>query len=142
MNKNMYILKTQLLNFRFNSIIQLGPVRVRLYKLVKEDEEVEGNCLTYEELNQLTSFVVSNKVNFGNSNYHVSDPDDAPYMSEYDLAPISNGFPKYLVIHPENKINLSPEGLYKWMDIELLNTNSTRNDISTLPFGLICKVEI
>jgi len=138
---NPQYLRVQLFNIRFNSIIQKGPYNVILYKLNEAEDSVEGTCLDHLELTKLSNYVASNKENFGYSSYHNCDPEESPEMNEYNFYPIDSGFPEFLTIRKANKIKPSNGDIYRWMDVELLKSNGSTNNLSSLPFELVCKIE-
>ena len=138
----MYNLQTQLTHFRFNTVHNHGPFTVTWYKLKEENQEIEGVCLTQQELNSLTNYVANNQVNFNNQNYFSCNLDDIPGCGVYDLLPSTSRLPRNLMIRRVPQMTNRGGDIYPCMDIELLNANGTMNHNYNLEFDIIGHIEI
>jgi hypothetical protein len=138
----MYRLQTMLTHFRLNSIHNHGPLRVSWYKLKEEDGEIQGECMSYEELIALTNYATQNKINFGVQNYYSCSEENLPYFTEYDLIPLNQRQPKFLILRKDPKMQLLRGEIYAFMDIELLNESGASNHTYRLNFDLVGEIEL
>jgi hypothetical protein len=137
----MYKIQAKLSHFKFNSSDNHGPIRVTWYKLI-DGEELHGVCLNMAETQQVTNYIANNKMNFSEQNYFSCDPDDVPYCSIYSNIPSKSNLPDLLILRRGAKIPVSSGDIFYCMDIELLQPNGAKNDIGSLPFDLIGKIEV
>ncbi|MBL7872119.1 MAG: hypothetical protein JNM78_10935 [Cyclobacteriaceae bacterium] len=128
------------MNFRFNTIQQLGPYKVNWYRLHEEDGEAEGVCLTKDELDRLTDFVINNKTNFSDSNYFQCNEAEMPGCSIYDLLPSKSRTPINLILRKVPKLAKRGGEIHPCMDIELLKQNGVLGHTYNLDFDLIGEV--
>jgi hypothetical protein len=136
----MYKLQTYLKNFRFNSIHNHGPYTITWFKLLEKDVESECVGLTHEELTKLTNYTASNKTNFDNANYYSRNEDDLPYFSEYDLLPLDERHPKFLILKQNPRLSMPAGKIFTFMEIELLNENGSKNHTYNLEFDIVGQV--
>ena len=132
----MHVLETILKNFRFNSIYQQGPLEVRWFKLIDDEDGLYGECLTMGELNTLTNYVSKNKMNFENQNYFTCDGKDIPVSDIYDFQPIQSNFPENLILKRKLEIEENNGKIYSSMEIELLDNYGNPNHNYALDFDL------
>ncbi len=137
----MYKLQTQLKHFRFNSIHNHGPYTVTWFKLLEENSESIGVCLTYEELNNLKNYVANNKINFDNQNYFNCDPNNTPNCGIYGALSSAFSLPTNLIIRKTPQMNGISGRNFPCMDIELLSSNGALNHNYNLEFDIIGQIE-
>jgi hypothetical protein len=118
-----------------------GPWTVTWYKLDESDGDTYGICLTQQELNDLTSYVANNKVNFDNQNCFSCDPDDTTGCGVYDLLPSTSRKPRNLIIRRVPQMQRVNGNIYPCMDIELLSANGALNHNYNLEFDIIGHIE-
>lgn len=135
----MFKVLTKLSNFRFNSIIQQGPLDVTWYVLdTDEDGDEYGRCFTQEERDLFMGFTLSAVANFGEKGKEITgcQEEEGPLCSIYDLLPGTSNFPKNLLLkgHPE----LQRDGqIYRCMDVKLLDVTGGNGRTYDLDFDVV-----
>lgn len=140
----MHKLITLLDYFRYNSIVQTGPVTVTWFALRIDEEGDEcGRPMTMPELNRLTDFMLSHRENFidDNKNYHSSDEDDPqiPCCTIYDDLPDERRTRPSNIILRKNPVPYRGN-IRACMDIILTNRSGADKQNVDLPFDIIGKL--
>lgn len=136
----MYKLRTDLKHFRFNSVHDYGTLTVMWYKLIEDEENSYGVCLTQQELDQLIYFVLTNPINFSNPNYFACSEEDGPFCSTYEVLLSSEKQPANVIL---SKLPQRPKQggiIYSCMDIELLDVEGKLSHTYALSFDLIGEI--
>lgn len=137
MNKK---LQTQLMNFRFNSIIQKWPIHIEWFRYdLNEDLEERVSGLSETEAHQLSNFAAANSINFDGGKQHQSALDeDIPFDDIFDYIPDERQTePDYFLLVPKPKLS---KGIANWMPIILTDANGNDKHNYDLPFGLVGRI--
>lgn len=137
-----YKLQTRFRLFKFNSQIIQDPISVEWFLYDESNEDDEGRCFTYEELQQFQDYVVQNIINFpaNGKNYFTATDDDAPVCNLFSQAGADDSlhFPKNIILR--RKPELSKTGISHCMDIKLLNEAGEDSHRYDLPFDVIGRI--
>lgn len=138
----MHYITTSIIHYRYDGVHRNQAVRIHFYKLLRSIDAYEMTCLTYEETTKLINFLVHQKDNFGDKNYHSCESVVLVDPSLETQESVENpAVPKYLILKKDPQASHHSKKILPAMEIELLNTLGEKIDPSySLDFEVIGEI--